>query len=45
MAHLEGETSNLLFDSLEDWEKFLQRYAPYFKKEQLVRPKTPRNSS
>jgi len=31
MAHFEGETSNCLFDTLEEWDKFLKNYVPFFK--------------
>jgi hypothetical protein len=31
MAHFEGETSNCLFDILEEWDRFLKHYAPFFK--------------
>lgn len=31
MAHFEGETSNRLFQTLEEWNDFLKKYAPFFK--------------
>lgn len=31
MAHIEGETSNRLFQTLEEWNEFLKKYAPFFK--------------
>ncbi|MES9999183.1 MAG: hypothetical protein ABW125_07255, partial [Candidatus Thiodiazotropha lotti] len=31
MAHFEGETSNRLLETLEEWNEFLEKYAPYFK--------------
>tara|TARA_B110000858_G_C17809185_1_gene479957 strand:+ start:778 stop:900 length:123 start_codon:yes stop_codon:yes gene_type:complete len=31
LAHLEGETSNRLFQTLEEWNEFLEKYAPFFK--------------
>ncbi|WP_369157021.1 hypothetical protein [Candidatus Thiodiazotropha sp. LNASS1] len=31
MAHFEGETSNRLFQTLEEWDEFLKKYAPFFK--------------
>jgi hypothetical protein len=30
MAHLEGETSNRLFETLEEWNDYLTRYIPDF---------------
>jgi hypothetical protein len=30
MARLEGETSNSLLETLEDWNTYLERHAPYF---------------
>lgn len=31
MARFEGETSNRLLETLEEWNEFLKKYAPYFK--------------
>ncbi|MEW7986736.1 MAG: hypothetical protein AB2799_13165 [Candidatus Thiodiazotropha sp.] len=31
MAHFEEETSNRLFQTLEEWNEFLRKYAPFFK--------------
>ena len=31
MARLEGETSNRLFQTLEEWNEFLKKFAPFFK--------------
>ncbi|MEW7986738.1 MAG: hypothetical protein AB2799_13175, partial [Candidatus Thiodiazotropha sp.] len=31
MAHFEGESSNRLFETLEEWNEFLRKYAPFFK--------------
>ena len=31
MAHFEGETSNRLFQTLEEWDDFLKQFAPFFK--------------
>jgi len=31
MAHFGGETSNRLFQTLEEWNEFLKKYAPFFK--------------
>jgi hypothetical protein len=31
MAHFEGETSNRLLETLEEWNEFLKKYAPFFK--------------
>jgi len=31
MAHFEGESSNRLFDTLEEWDRFLKQFAPFFK--------------
>jgi len=28
---LEGETSNRLFQTLEEWNEFLKKFAPFFK--------------
>ncbi len=30
MARLDGETSNRLFETLEDWNAYLERLAPHF---------------
>jgi len=29
--NFEGETSNRLFQTLEEWNEFLKKYAPFFK--------------
>jgi len=31
MAHFEGETSNRLFQTLEEWNELLKQFAPFFK--------------
>ncbi len=31
MAHLEGESSMVLFEILEEWDWFLKQFAPFFK--------------
>jgi hypothetical protein len=31
MAHFEGESSNLLFQTLEEWNEFLKKNVPFFK--------------
>lgn len=37
MAHFEGETSNVLFETLEDWNKYLKA-----ERVELKRPKSQR---
>jgi len=31
MAEREGETSNQLLETLEEWNEYLEAHAPYFK--------------
>lgn len=39
MAHFEEETSNRLFQTLEKWDEFLKKYAPFFKEGSYIRSK------
>jgi hypothetical protein len=34
MARLEGQTSNELFETLEEWNTYLNQHTPYFQEPQ-----------
>lgn len=38
MAHFEGETSNQVFEVLEEWNTYLERHLPYYQAPEKLQP-------